>query len=67
VFCFACLPLSEDRIMLYQPDFIMTVFIAGIGEFVHGLRDGLVRLKTELADKNFILIQNGISVDTHIE
>jgi hypothetical protein len=30
---------------------------------MHGQRDWLVRLKTELADQNFILIQNGISVE----
>ena len=29
----------------------------------YSLGDWLVRLKTELADKNFILIQNGISVE----
>ena len=49
--------------MLDQPNFIIAVFVAGIGEFVHSLGNGLVRLKAELADKNFILIQNGISVE----
>ena len=59
----SCLPLGEYRIVLDQPDFIKGTFIAGIGEFMHSLGDWLVRLKTELADKNFILIQNGISVE----
>ncbi|ACY87254.1 hypothetical protein STM14_0742 [Salmonella enterica subsp. enterica serovar Typhimurium str. 14028S] len=30
---------------------------------MHGLRDSFIGLKAELADKDFILIQNGISVE----
>ncbi|CSP48247.1 Uncharacterised protein [Shigella sonnei] len=60
---FSCLTLGEYRIVLDQPDFIKGTIIAGIGEFMHSLGDWLVRLKTELADKNFILIQNCISVE----
>ncbi len=50
---FACLALSEDRVMFHQPDLVEGVFIAGVGEFMHRLRDGFVWLQAKLPDKNF--------------
>ena len=61
VFRFACLALSEDRVMFHQPDLVEGVFIAGVGEFMHRLRDGFVWLQAKLPDKNFIVLQNNIS------
>ncbi|MPN31111.1 hypothetical protein SDC9_178585 [bioreactor metagenome] len=63
MFRFPCLTLGENRIVLNQPDFIGSLFIAGVGKVVHGLGDGFVGLKTELADQYFILRQNSISVE----
>lgn len=67
MFRFTGLALGKHRVMLNQPDFIMAVFIAHIGKVMHGLRDSFIGLKAELADKDFILIQNGISVENEKE
>ncbi len=61
MFCFSGLALREDRVMFHQPDLVEGVFIASVGEFMHRLRDGFVRLQAKLPDKNFIVLQNNIS------
>ena len=63
MFGFACLPLSEYGMVLYQPDFIQRSLVAGVGKLVHCLRDRFVRLQAELADENFIVLQNNVSAE----
>ena len=57
------LTLGEHRVMLYQPDFIQRGIVAGVGKFMHCLRDRFVRLQAELADEDFIVLQNNVSAE----
>ena len=63
MFSLSGLTLREHRMMLHQPDFIQGGIVATIGKLMHCLRDRFVRLQAELADEDFIVLQNNVSAE----
>lgn len=66
VFGFSRLALSKDRRVLYQPDFVQRAVVAGIGKFMHRLRDRFVRLQAKLTNKDFVMLQNNVSAEREV-